>query len=228
LTGEIQQRVIIIDVNRFSSFLDTLILTFLKFSQQTYLIFREKPFYLPLLFLLYSDFKIKVIFNICHDIMSKTYEILKQKQENRRKSPSTSELWPIVKLDAYKKLTNTDRTALKRAKVLDLMTIVYEAASTSASISELVRIWREASEQSVRPRRVKSTHSRPSVSYEEAFRHLLRKSDNRLHQIAVHASLISTDSRSELQRLGEIIRRNQFDIYSIRESSKGFQNLIKF
>jgi hypothetical protein len=221
LTGEIQQRVIIIDVNRLSSFLDTLILTFLKFSQQTYLIFREKPFYLPLLFLLYSDFKIKVIFNICHDIMSKTYEILKQKQENRRKSPSTSELWPIVKLDAYKKLTNTDRTALKRAKV-------YEAASTSASISELVRIWREASEQSVRPRRVKSTHSRPSVSYEEAFRHLLRKSDNRLHQIAVHASLISTDSRSELQRLGEIIRRNQFDIYSIRESSKGFQNLIKF
>jgi hypothetical protein len=176
----------------------------------------------------FHTMKIENLVNICYDIMSKTYEIIKRKHENRRKSPSTSQPMTIVKLDAYKKLTNTDRAALKRAKVLDLMTIVYEAAATSASISELVRIWREAAEQSLHPRRVKSTHSRPSMSYDEAFRHLLRTSDNRLHQIAVHASLISTDSRSELQRLGEIIRRNQFDIYSIRESSKGFQNLIKF
>jgi hypothetical protein len=172
---------------------------------------------------------IENLVNICHDIMSKTYESINRKHEKLRKYPLTSQPWPIVKVDEYKKLTNTERTGLNRAKLLNLMTIVYEAASTSASISQLVRIWREVSEHNLHPRRSKSSQSRPTISYKDAFQHLIRTPDNQLLQIAVHASLISTQKQSKLQKIGDElgIRRNQFDMNSIRDSTEAFQYLIK-
>jgi hypothetical protein len=173
---------------------------------------------------------IENLVGICHDIMKTTYELTNRKQEKPRRPVLTKDAWRIVKLDEYKKLTNADRVSLRRAHVFDLMTIVYEAASTSASISQLVRIWREASEHALHPRRSKSSEYRPLISYEKAFQHLIRTPDDQLLQIAVHASLISTRNRSDLQRLGEHlgIKRNQFDMDSIRDSTKAFQKFIKF
>jgi hypothetical protein len=166
---------------------------------------------------------------ICHDIMNTTFESTNRKQQKRNKSPSTHDSWPLVKVDAFKKLTDTDRASLHRARLLGLMTIVYEATTTSASISQLVRIWREAAEHNLRPRRPTASNNRPIISYENAFRHLIRTPDNHLLQIALHASLISTHNRADLQHLGEKlgVKRNHFDMNSIRDSTKAFQTLIK-
>ncbi|CAF4014313.1 unnamed protein product [Rotaria sp. Silwood2] len=163
---------------------------------------------------------------ICHDIMNITLELTHQKQERQRKSPSTNFRWPIVKLDEFNQLTKTKKESLNRARLLNLMTIVYEAASTSASISQLVRIWREVTNCP----KVYQPQTQPLISYEQAFQHLIHKPDNQLLEIALHASLINTQSQSDLQRLGEKlgVKKNQFDMGSIRNSTKAFQSLIKF
>ncbi|CAF3166581.1 unnamed protein product [Rotaria socialis] len=163
---------------------------------------------------------------ICYEIMNVTLETTHRKQKKTKKLSSTNFPWPIVELDEYKTLSNNDKISLRRAGLLNLVTIVYEAAWTSASISQLVRIWREASRSS------KSTKTKiqPLMSYEHAFEHLIHQPDDKLLEIALHASLISSHSLSDLKRLGEQlgIRTHQFDMGSIQDSTKQFQNLIKF
>ena len=167
---------------------------------------------------------------ICHDIMKNTFESIHRKREKRSKSYSINDLYPVVKLDEFKKLTNTDRSSLRRAHVFELMTIVNEATLTNTSISQLVRIWREASEHNLKPHHIKPSGSQPLISYKQVFQHLIRTPNNQLLQIAAHASLISTHSRSDLKRLGEKlgIKRHDFDMNSIRDSTDAFQNFIKF
>ncbi|CAF3588851.1 unnamed protein product [Rotaria sp. Silwood1] len=168
---------------------------------------------------------IENLVTICHDVMNVTFQSTNQKEEKRRKFLSTNFRWPIVQLDEFNKLTKTNKASLHRAHLLNLMTIVYEAASTSASISQLVRIWREISDHS----KSSQSQTQPLISYKQAFQHLIRKPDNRLLEIALHASLLSTHKRSDLQRLGETlgVERNEFDMDSIRGSTKAFRNLIK-
>jgi hypothetical protein len=172
---------------------------------------------------------IENLVSICHDILNKTFESTNRKQERRRKSPSINEVFPIVKLDEYKRLTNTDRSYLRRTQIFELMTIVYEATLTSASISQLVRIWREASEHNLHRRRLKIIESQPLISYNDAFRNLIRTPDNQLLQIGLHASLINPHNRVDLRRLGEKlgIKKSQFDMESIRNSTEAFRYLIK-
>jgi hypothetical protein len=160
--------------------------------------------------------------DICHDIMRETMH------RKRKNLSSTYEPFPIIKLDKIKRLTDTERTSLRQAKVFHLMTIVSEAASTSASISQLVRIWREASEHHLTRRRSKKPDSQPLISYEKAFQQLVRKPDDHLLQIVVHASLIKYH-RSDLRRLGDRLGIDgvQFDMGSIRNSTNAFRDLIK-
>ena len=166
---------------------------------------------------------------ICHDIMNRTHEIIKLKQQKQQTSSSSSELWTLLKLDTFKTLTDADRAHLNRAHILDLMTIVFEAASTSAVISQLVRIWREASEHINHHSRFSTFSYLPKISYEIAFRHLIHTPDNQLLQIALHASLITGHSRMDLQQLGEKlgVKKYHFDMGSIKDSMKTFPDLIK-
>jgi hypothetical protein len=166
---------------------------------------------------------------ICHDIMNKTREIIKLNQQKRETSSSNCELWTLVKLDTFKTLTDADRAHLNHAHILDLMTIVFEAASTSASMSQLIRIWREASEHMNHRHRFSTCYQQPKISYETAFRHLIHTPDNQLLQIALHASLISGHSRMDLQQLGERlgVKRDHFDMGSLKDSTKTFPDLIK-
>jgi len=163
---------------------------------------------------------------ICYDIMNITHEIIKLKQQT---SLLSCETWTLVKVNTFKTLTDADRAHLNRAHILDLMTIVFEAASTSASISQLVRIWREASEHVNHQYRFSTYQNQPKISYETAFRHLIHTPDNQLLQIALHASLITGHSRMDLQELGEKlgVKKCHFDMGSIKDSTKSFQDLIK-
>ena len=54
--------------------------------------------------------------------------------------------------------------------------------------------------------------------------------DNPLLQIAVHASLLTSHSRMDLQNLGEQlgVKKGQFDMCLIRDSIQHFQDFIKF
>lgn len=166
---------------------------------------------------------------ICHDIMKKTQDIIKLKQDKIISSISYDSL-PLVKVNNFKNLTDADRAHLNRAHILDLMTIVYEATSTSASISQLVRIWREASKHINHQYRSSTSSNQPKISYETAFRHLIHTPDNQLLQIALHVSLITSHSRMDLQELGEklTIKPCPFDMGSIKDSTKAFHDLIKF
>jgi hypothetical protein len=166
---------------------------------------------------------------ICHDIMNKTHEIIKLKQQKQQTSLLSCETWTLVKVNTFKTLTDADRAHLNRAHILDLMTIVFEATSTSASISQLVRIWREASECVNHQHHFSTFQSQPKISYETAFRHLIHTPDNQLLQIALHVSLITGHSRMDLQELGEKlgVKKCYFDMGSIKDSTKTFQDLIK-
>ena len=163
---------------------------------------------------------------LCHDIMTKTHEIITSKQQ---RSLSSCELLSVVKIDSFKTLTDADRAHLNRAHILDLMTIVFEATSTHSSLSQLIRIWREASEHVNRRYCLSTSHQPPKISYETAFRHLTHTPDNQLLQIALHASLIAGHSRMDLQRLGEKlgVKSSHFDMGLIKDSTKTFQDLIK-
>jgi hypothetical protein len=166
---------------------------------------------------------------ICHDIMNTTHEIIKLKQQKQQTSSSNGELWTLIKLDSFKTLTDADRAHLNRAHILDLMTIVFEAASTSTSMSQLIRIWREASEHINHRHRLSTSYEQPKISYEIAFRHLIHTPDNQLLQIALHASLITSHSRMDLQLLGEKlgVKRDHFDMGSLKDSTRTFPELIK-
>ena len=163
--------------------------------------------------------------DICHEIMRETHESTRRKEEIRAKSPSRTDAFQLVKLNRFKRLTDSERTILRREKVLELMNIVGEAASTSASISQLVRIWREASKH----RPSKNTEPRPMISYETAFEHLIRTPDDQILQIALHASLLSTHNERDLRRLGRKlgVGGDQFDMESIRKSNRAFRDLIQ-
>ena len=167
---------------------------------------------------------------ICHDIMNKTQEIIRLKQQKHQTCFSNFQLWTLVKIDHFKILTDADRAHLNRAHILDLMTIVFEATLTSTSISQLVRIWREASEHVNRRYRISTSHrQQPKISYETAFKHLIHTPDNQLLQIALHVSLITGHSRMDLQEFGEKlgVKRTLFDMGSIRDSTHAFTSLIK-
>ncbi|UJR38470.1 hypothetical protein I4U23_031138 [Adineta vaga] len=166
---------------------------------------------------------------ICHDIMDQTQGIIRLKQQEQRMSFISCKLWLLIRLDTYRTLTDADRAVLNRAHIYDLMTIVFEAASTSTSISQLVRIWREASEH-IKQQCPSTSLNEYKISYETAFRHLIHTPDNSLLQIALHASLLTGHSRMDLQNLGEKfgVKRGQFDMGSIRDSIQHFQDFIKF
>jgi len=166
---------------------------------------------------------------ICHDIMNKTREIIKLKQQKQQTSLLSCESWTLVNLNTFKTLTDADRAHLNHAYILNLMKIVFEAATTSASISQLVRIWREASDHVNHQYHCSTSHNQPKISYETAFRHVIHTPDNQLLQIALHVSLITSHSRMDLQELGEKlgVKRCQFDMGSIKDSTKTFHDLIK-
>lgn len=159
--------------------------------------------------------------DICHEIMQETY----QSTQIRAKAPSQTDAFQLVKLNRFKRLTDSERNILRREKVLELMNIVAEATSTSASISHLVRIWREASEH----RSTKRSEPRPLMSYETAFEHLIRTPDDQLLQIALHASLLSTHNERDLRRLGRKlgVGGDRFDMESIRRSNQAFRDFIQ-
>jgi hypothetical protein len=166
--------------------------------------------------------------NICHDIMRETFESMQRK---RKKQFSTHEsTFPLIKLDKFKRLTDNERSSLRQAKVFHLMTIVSEAASSSASISQLVRIWHEITDHNLnrRHRSKKPSESQPLISYEKAFQHLIRTPNDHLLQIVLQGSLVNYN-RSDLRRLGDKlgIDRNQFDMGSIRNSTNAFRDLIQ-
>ncbi|CAF1102310.1 unnamed protein product [Adineta ricciae] len=174
---------------------------------------------------------IEHLVRVCHDIMKSKTEISHRKDDRRAKSPVTSNGLPVIRLDAYKKLTSADRSALNRAHLFDLMTIVYEAVSTDVSMAQLVRIWREASEHVRNPRPLeRSTESQPLISYVQAINQLIRTPNDHILQIAVHASLVTLRKRSDLLRLGNKlgIDKNEFDIRSIHTSFQAFQYMVKF
>lgn len=160
---------------------------------------------------------------ICYDIMKTTAE----SPARRPKSPRTGQPFTPPRLDGFKRITEAERSSLRRARTFNLMSIVYEAVSTDASMGQLVRIWREASEQARQPRREKR---KPLISYKNAFEHLIRQPNDQILQIAVHASLISTKGRSDLRRLGEQlgVRRDEFDVGTIRDSLRAFQHFVQF
>jgi hypothetical protein len=172
---------------------------------------------------------IENLVHICYDIMNKTQEIVRLKQQKERISFLSCELWLLVKLDTFKTLTDADRAVLNRAHIYDLMTIVFEAVSTSTSISQLVRIWREISEHINHQECLSKSHTQLRISYENAFRHLIHTPDNPLLQIALHASLITSHSRMDLQELGEKmgVKRCHFDVGLIKDSTQNFQDFIK-
>lgn len=175
----------------------------------------------------YKSMGVENLVYICLDIMNKTQEIIRLKQQNRQTSLST---WTLVKIDSFRTLSDADRAHLNRAHILDLMTIVFEAASTSASISQLVLIWRQASEHVNRRSQLSTSHQQQlKVSYETALKHLIHTPDNQLLHIALHASLITGHSRMALQELGEKlgIQRTMFDVGSIRDSTHAFTSFIK-
>ncbi|CAF3646526.1 unnamed protein product [Adineta steineri] len=171
---------------------------------------------------------IENLISTCHDIMKNTQKIIKLKQQEQRMSFINYELWSLIRFDTFNTLTDAERAVLNRAHIFDLMTIVFEAASTSKSISQLVRIWREASEH-IKQNSVSTSLNQFKISYENAFRHLTHAPENSILQITVHASLLNGYSRMNLQDLGEKlgIRRSQFDMGSIRDSTQNFQDLIK-
>ena len=174
---------------------------------------------------------IENLVRVCHDIMRSKTEISHRKDDRRAKSPVTSNGLPVIRLDAYKKLTSADRSALNRAHLFDLMTIVFEAASTDVSMGQLVRIWREASEQARKPRPLeRSTESQPLISYVQAINQLIRTPNDHILQIAIHASLVTVRKRSDLLRLGNKlgIDKNEFDIRSIHSSFQAFQYMVQF
>ena len=167
--------------------------------------------------------------DICHEILRETQESIRRKQA---RLSSTNDAFQLIKLNRFKKLTDTERNNFRREKVFGLMTIVAEAASTSASISQLVRIWREASEHHHKRRRSKKSESQPLISYQTAFEHLIRTPDDQILQIALHASLLSTHNERDLRRLGRKlgVGGDQFDMESLRNpkgSSKAFRHLVE-
>lgn len=177
----------------------------------------------------YVKFKTMNIGNlvyICHDIMKKTQEIVQFKEQT---SVPHVEPLTIVKVDGYKTLTDAERAHLNRAHILDLMTIVFEATTTNASLSQLIRIWREVSQHLNRQTCLSTSQPPPKIAYELAFRHLIHSPDNQILQIALHASLITAHSRMDLQILGEKlgVKSSQFDVGSIRDSIDNFQHFIK-
>jgi hypothetical protein len=171
---------------------------------------------------------VKHLVDICHDIMRETYESMNLKRSKTQLSKH--EPLTFLKIDKFKRLTDNERSNLRQAKVFHLMNIVYEAASSSASISQLVRIWHEATDHNLNRERHRSkkTESQPLISYEKAFQHLTRTPNDHLLQIVLQGSL-ARYSRSDLRRLGDRlgIDRDQFDMGSIRNSANAFRDLIQ-
>jgi hypothetical protein len=162
---------------------------------------------------------------LCHDIMRTTRESIKIRRQRSRFSVQQE---PFVVPAQVHRLIESDGASLRQENIVHLLTIVYEAASTNASISQLTRIWREASVKHC-PSSSSSTWISIIGSHESAIRHLLRTPDDRLLEIAVHAALISGHSRIELQRLGDRlgVGRSQFDVASIKDSSVAFKQFVK-
>lgn len=173
---------------------------------------------------------IKNLVEICHEIL---IESSKPKEERRSKSKSPSsrpiEPFPLIKFDRYEKLSLQERRNLKQDRIFNLMTIVYQAAATDASISQLVRIWHEVEEHNRYPRK-KKQECQPKISYKYAFEQLIRRPNDRIFQIALHASLIKKKHPIDLQKIRRELGfdRQEFDIESIRQSSRDFQDLINF
>lgn len=167
---------------------------------------------------------IENLVTICYEIMTTTLESTKRKSEKQQKYASIKFALPLVKPNQIEQIIRDNRASLKRERILNLMNIVYEATATDQSMSQLVRIWREASH------RPKPCQTLPLISYKKVFEHLIRQPGNQLLEIALHASLLSSHSKSDLQRLGKKlgVKVHQFDMVSIQESSENFKNLIKF
>ena len=159
--------------------------------------------------------------DVCHDIMTRTRQSIQLKRDEQRFSS----------IDFHRLATGIDveRDSLARAQIYDLVVIVHEAARVHASISQLIRIWREARPRLHENRLSTTSSSHPRISYELALRHLIVSPNDLLLQIALHVSLVTGCSRMDLCQLGERlgVRRHQFDVSSIKDSSRDFQEFIK-
>ena len=170
---------------------------------------------------------------ICRDIMTHTLESTSQIQsrsrERERKSLARGKSWPLIQLDRFQRMSNAERLSLRQAGVLELMSIVHEAASTSTSISHLVRIWREVTQLHTR-HHASSLVEQPPISYETAFGHLIRSPNDQLLEIALHAAIIPSHNQRDLQRLGGKlgVHRDHFDMRQIGRSTKAFREFILF
>lgn len=166
---------------------------------------------------------------VCHDIMNKTLQVINSKQKKQEISSSCCEKWPIVNVDTFKNLTDADRAVLHRAHIFALMTIIFEAASRSVAVSQSISSRNEVSEHINNQQSSSQCDKHPKISYETAFRHLINNPDNQLLRVALHISLITSHSRMDLQQLGEKlgVTKSHFDMGSIKDSTKTFQDLIK-
>ena len=158
----------------------------------------------------------------CYDIMSKTRRLV---EITGKRTPTIF----ILQLEQFQTLTDADRRDLRNEHCYHLMTILFESTWTHSSHSQLIRIWREVTTHHEAKRCSTRSDPPPKLSHELAVKHFLRTPDDQLLQIALHASLLSSCSRMDLQNFGDRlgIHRHQFDMGSIRDSSKAFQQFLQ-
>ena len=159
----------------------------------------------------------------CYDIMYKTRTFVEMKAKE------TTPTIFILRLEQFQALTDADRRDLRSEQCYHLMTILFESTWTHSSQSQLIRIWREVTTHHEQSRCSTRANPPPKHSHELAMKHFLRTPDDQLLQIALHASLLSSFSRMDLQNFGDRlgIHRHQFDMGSIRDSSKSFQQFLQ-
>ena len=177
-----------------------------------------------------SNLGIENLVRICLDVMNTTSELIKNRNDRREVSKSQHITWPLVKLDRFKKITGREEKSWRRPRLYNLMNIVHEAASTSASRSHLVGIWREVTEHHIRIKyEARALLMRPpKISYPYAFDNLMQNPNDHLFKIATHAALINGRNAHELRTIGMNlgIERAEFDMKLIQNSAKAFDDLI--
>lgn len=137
----------------------------------------------------------------------------------------------LIDVRRFEKMKIEEKADLKRKNIRNLCRIVFEASSSSASISYLVSMIREINEHHEK-QLVDSMPTilgeQPIISYESAFNNIIRDRSDGIFCIALHAALISSQDKKGLRRLGEDLNidRNEFDVASILKSSDAFQQLL--
>lgn len=167
----------------------------------------------------------------CYDILYKTRDLVDRKKSIEM---SISQMWSSIEFRFYETMTTNDRIHCSQKRILDLMTIVYQAATTHSTRAKSKEIDDESNQalttsENTNGKCSLTTLNDMKISHELAIKHLLKSTDGHLLSIAVHASMIAGSSRMDLQTLGDKygVRRNQFDMGSLKDSTSAFQDFIR-